>query len=130
MTIPLPVDGAIDILGEGVINAFDRTVANVGGRRQDTDGSPYTFSGSIQTADDKTLRRLGQGFQSGGTLVIRTRQTLYFIDTSSPAGAPGNNENRQTFINHFGEMWRVHSLGNWRPTGSYRKYIAIKHVER
>jgi len=127
MAIPLPVYGAIQLLGEDKITAFDTVTSRVDGRATTPQrGTDYTFQGSIQFATDKQMARLPEGFQSTATLVIRTDRKLFFIDNKNPTG----NELRQTYVIHFGEQWRIVSEANWIPTGSFFKYLAQKHIER
>lgn len=103
--------------------AFTRTTTIVRGRPETSDGPAFNLYGSVQFLTDKQLQLLPEGYRSSGGLIIRTRDTVYFIDRTATS-----QEGRQTFLNAFGERWRITGLANWGPHGNYRKYLAEKYV--
>lgn len=124
MAIALPVVAAVNILSISA-PAFNTIQSVTRGRTTSGPTETFTLRGSIQFATDKQVQLLGEGFESGGTVIVRTRQTLFYLDNDLTG-----REVRQTFFEFYDERWRVVAERDQRPYGGYRKYLATKFIDR
>jgi len=94
-------------------------------RWTETAEPPRTIHGSFQPVSEKNLQYLPEGFISAGAMVLKTNSDVSFVDLSQTDGG----ETRQTYIDHAGERWRVHSRAHWADYGAFNGYLCEKYYD-
>lgn len=122
--IILPLFPAFNLFASKVV-VFDV----VQGR--DADGIPIdatpeadrNISAVIQPAGDKDVRLLPEGQQSEGAYVMHTAAAVSAADNAQNAQTQ-----RQTFVRHSGNIWKVQKIQDWTPHQKIARYIITRYV--
>lgn len=122
--IILPLNPVLNLFGSTIV-AFDV----VQGR--DSDGIPVVATpeadrkifGIIQPAGDKDIRMLPEGQQSDGAYILHTPAAVYAADN-----VQGAETNRQTFVRHSNNIWKVWRIQDWTPHQKIARYIITRYV--
>lgn len=122
--IVLPLNPVLNLFGSSV-TVFDV----VQGR--DSDGIPIDATpspdrnifGIIQPAGDKDIRLLPEGQQSDGAYILHTPAPVFAADN-----VQGGESNRQTYVRHAGNIWKVWRIQKWNPHQRIARYIITRYV--
>jgi len=124
MPIRLPVRPAYNLF-KSTITAFDV----VQGR--DADGVPIDatpeadrqFQGVIQPAGDRHVNLTPAGAESDGEYILHTDAAVSAADNYQ-----GGQNQRQTFVRHNGNIWRLWKIQGWAPHQRIARYVLTRYV--
>lgn len=115
---------AVGIFGQKV-TVYEETSSRVKGRTQaPVVSSDRTIFGVIQPLTDKMQAQRPTGSKTDGDLVLQTGDTVHYRDITQE----GTREQRQTFVRHQGEIWRVVGPQDWSNHSGKRRYVLAKFV--
>lgn len=124
MAIHLPVRPAYNLFRTPIV-AFDV----IQGR--DSHGIPLpgtieadrTISGVIQPAGDRHVRLTPAGAESDGEYILHTDHPVSAADNAQDALT-----NRQTFVRHNGNVWKLWKIQGWAPHQRIARYVLTRYV--
>jgi len=106
--------------------AYDETGSVVDHIYQKTKGSAYWFVGVILPTSTDDLQLLDEGLIKKKSITVYTRnKKLYFIDSAAEDATQV-----QTFFKYDDDVYRVYIEANRSADGMYRKYLAVKYLDR
>ena len=115
---------AVGIFGERV-TVYEETSSRTKGRANAPTVDPdRTIFAVIQPLTDKMQQQNPKGDRTAGDLVLQTAGTVYYRDVKQD----GTREQRQTFVRHHGEIWRVVGPQDWSNHSGKRRYVLRKYV--
>ncbi|MBL4769539.1 MAG: hypothetical protein JKY94_17835 [Rhodobacteraceae bacterium] len=124
MILPLPLLPALALFSE-TLAAFDQIRTEVKGQAVRTDGPDYTLTGSFQPAGANTVRLMPEGTNASGLRVLKTPQTLHFLESGEVS-----TDNTQTFIRYRGNVWRIVQELDWQAYGGFNGYICERYLRQ
>ena len=115
---------AVGIFGQ-TIPAYEETSSRTKGRANaPTVGADRNIFGVIQPLTDKRQDQRPTGSKTAGELVLQTADIVYYRDVNQA----GDREQRQTYVRHQGEVWRVTGPQNWANHSGKQRYALTKYV--
>lgn len=115
---------AVGIFGQKV-TVYEETSSRTKGRANaPAVGADRIIFGVIQPLVDKRQEQKPAGSRTKGELVLQTADDIYYRDVAQS----GSREQRQTFVRHQGEIWRVTGPQNWSNHSGKRRFALTKYV--
>ncbi len=115
---------AVGIFGQN-ITVYEETSSRTKGRANaPVVSADRTIFGVIQPLTDKRQDQRPTGSKTAGELVLQTADAVYYRDVVQG----GAREQRQTFVRHQGEIWRVTGPQNWTNHSGKRRFVLTKYV--
>lgn len=125
MSIPIDVREVLDEFLRR-ITAFDRSDTIEDHDLKTVGGPDYTFAGVLIPTSEDDLQLLDEGEIKSGSITVFTRGKQLFFKDIQAAEATA----KQTFIRNRDNIYRVKTEADRTDDGMYRKYIAVRFVER
>ena len=122
----LPVNHAISILSRS-ITIFDTVKALVRGEDEQTQEADRIVQGTITSPSGRDLQMLEAGEIANGSIIVHifSNDMIYMSDVNSTEVTT-----RQTFVRYDDSIWRIKQRMPRVHHGQYRRYIAVKYVDR
>mgnify|MGYP003629976293 CR=1 FL=1 len=115
---------AVGIFGQ-TIPVYEETSSRTKGRANaPTVAADRNIFGVIQPLTDKKQDQRPTGAKTAGELVLQTAADVYYRDVTQG----GSREQRQTFVRHQGEIWRVTGPQDWSNHSGQRRFALTKYV--
>ena len=124
--IPLNMNIAVNMFATNIPYTVEQGSYDSSGEWAVVEIEDDTFRGRVAQSTEKDSDILSEGEISSGAVVIHTTGfELFFPDANETT-----EEDKQTIVDFFGELWRVKSSSNRQHDGRHKRYGAVRKMER
>lgn len=123
--IVLPVSAASDLFASR-LTAFDVVHSRDGrGKSTPAQEADRRIAGTLQPFGDAKGRWLPEGISPDAAMVLHTSAAVSVAQT-----VHGGEVERQTYLRHGGNVWKVWEPQNWAPhAGRTKRFVCTKYVD-